>query len=402
MAASPLRRWLVRLVILGVLALGGVFLWRHFNTPKPVAVNVVEIGPGRVESTVANTRAGSVKACRRAKLAPQGGGQIARLLVREGDRVRAGQVLLELWNRDLLAQEQLAREQIRTAQARRQEACTAAAAARREAARQEDLARQGFVSPSRVDAAVSEAQVREAACQAAATDIAAARARLGTALAALAKTVLKAPFDGIVAEVTGETGEYTTPSPPGIPTPPAVDLIDDRCLFVAAPMDEVDAARIRVGMSARIALDAFPGRHFEGRVQRIAPYVLEVEKQARTVEVEVAFTRPEEAQALLVGYSADAEVLLEARDGVLRVPTQALLEGSRVLVLKEGLLQERVIAPGLGNWSYTEIKKGLSTGDRVVTSLEKDGVQAGARAEVDASNTTTPTKAPAAAAGKAP
>lgn len=380
---SPaLRRWSVRLLILAVLAVGGYFAWRHFTTPKPVPVSVAEIAMGRVESTVANTRAGTVKACRRAKLAPQGGGQIAHLRVHEGDRVKAGQILLELWNNDLTAQKHLAQEQIRTAQAHRQEACAAADAAQREAVRQQRLAEQGFVSAAKVDAASSDAQVRAATCRAAGTDIAAARARLDTARATLAKTVLRAPFAGIVAEVTGETGEYSTPSPPGIPTPPAVDLIDDSCLYVSAPIDEVDAARIRVGMPARITLDAFPGRHFEGKVQRIAPYVLEVEKQARTVEVEVVFTRPEDTRSLLVGYSADAEIILEAREGAPRVPTQALLEGKRVLVLKNGILEARDLELGLSNWAYSEVKKGLAAGDRVVTSLEKEGVKAGARAEI--------------------
>lgn len=381
---SPaLRRWTLRFLILAVLAVGGYFAWRHFTTPKPVPVTVAEIALGRVESTVANTRAGTVKACRRAKLAPQGGGQIARLLVHEGDRVKAGQILLELWNRDLTAQTKLAQEQIRTAQARRQEACAAADAAQREAVRQQRLAEQGFVSAAKVDTASSEARVRAATCRAAETDIAAARARLDTARATLAKTVLRAPFAGIIAEVTGETGEYSTPSPPGIPTPPAVDLIDDSCLYVSAPIDEVDAARIRVGMPARITLDAFPGRHFEGKVQRIAPYVLEVEKQARTVEVEVAFTLPEETRSLLVGYSADAEIILEARGQVPRVPTQALLEGKRVLVFKNGVLEGRELELGLGNWAYSEVKKGLTAGDRVVTSLEKEGVKAGIRASIE-------------------
>lgn len=381
---SPaLRRWSMRLLSLAVLVVGGYFAWRHFTMPKPVAVRVAEITEGRVEATVANTRAGTVKACRRAKLAPQGGGQIARLLVHEGDRVKAGQVLLELWNSDLAAQKQLAQEQIRTAQARRQEACAAADAAEREAKRQQQLADQGFVSAAKADAASSEAQVRAATCRAAQTDIAAARARLQTAQATLAKTVLRAPFAGIVAEVTGETGEYSTPSPPGIPTPPAVDLIDDSCLYVSAPIDEVDAARIRVGMPARVTLDAFPGRHFQARVRRIAPYVLEVEKQARTVEVEVAFTQPEETRFLLVGYSADAEIILEARDRVPRVPTQALLEGKQVLLLKDGVLEARDLELGLGNWAYSEVKKGLAAGDRVVTSLEKEGVKAGIRAEIE-------------------
>jgi HlyD family secretion protein len=85
----------------------------------------------------------------------------------------------------------------------------------------------------------------------------------------------------------------------------------------------------------------FPASTFAGRVRRIAPYVLEVEKQARTVEVEVVFTDPGRLQALLVGYSADAEIILESRDKALRVPTQALLDGNRVLVLNNGVLEQR-------------------------------------------------------------
>lgn len=63
-------------------------------------------------------------------------------------------------------------------------------------------------------------------------------------LAGLERITLTAPFAGIVARVTGEIGEigeYTTPSPPGIPTPPAVDLIDDSCLYVSAPMTATPA-----------------------------------------------------------------------------------------------------------------------------------------------------------------
>ncbi len=378
---SP-RRWLWRFVVLAVVIGGGYAAWRHYGKPKPIEVSVAEANLGLVESTVANTRAGTVKACRRAKLAPQGGGQIAQLLVHEGDRVKAGQVLLKLWSVDLAASARQAEEQIRTARAHRAEACAAAQAARREGGRQEKLAAQGFVSAAKVDAAVSEAAVKEAGCRAAEADIATAVARLDTARATLARSVLKAPFAGIVAEVTGEQGEYTTPSPPGIPTPPAIDLIDDTCLYVTAPIDEVDAPKIKVGLPARIALDAFPGKHFAGRVRRIAPYVLEVEKQARTVEVEVAFTQPLDTKSLLVGYSADAEIILEARDKVPRIPTQALLSGNKVLLLQEGVLKEREVGTGLANWQHTEITRGLKAGDQVVVSLEKEGVKAGARAVV--------------------
>jgi HlyD family secretion protein len=211
--------------------------------------------------------------------------------------------------------------------------------------------------------------------------VAEAEARIQAARADTDRTVLRAPFAGIVAEVNGELGEYLTPSPPGIPTLPAVDLIDDSCLYVSAPIDEVDAAQLKIGMTGRITLDAYRGRHFSGKVRRIAPYVLAVEKQARTVEVEVEFDTPGEARHLLVGYSADIEVVITARDGVVRIPTTALMPGDRVLVVgAAGTLEARRIETGLANWEFTEVRTGLASGDRVVTSLEREGVKAGAHA----------------------
>jgi HlyD family secretion protein len=180
-------------------------------------------------------------------------------------------------------------------------------------------------------------------------------------------------------------GEFLTPSPPGIPTLPAIDLIDDSCLYVSAPIDEVDAAQLKVGMPARITLDAYRGKPFAGRLRRIAPYVLAIEKQARTVEVEVEFDKPAEADRLLVGYSADVEIVTAARENVLRVPTPALMPGNRVLVLGAGGgLEERAVETGLSNWEFTEVRKGLEPGARVVTSLERAGVKAGAAAVEEA------------------
>ena len=79
--------------------------------------------------------------------------------------------------------------------------------------------------------------------------------------------VLRAPFDGVVADISGELGEYATPSPPGILTLPAIDLIDDSCMFVSAPIDEVDAASIKVGQQGRITLDAIKGKTFRRQGQ---------------------------------------------------------------------------------------------------------------------------------------
>ncbi len=145
-------------------------------------------------------------------------------------------------------------------------------------------------------------------------------------------------------------------------------------------MDEVDAPKIRIGQPVRITLDALPGRSFPGKVKRVAPYVTAVEKQSRTVDIEATFDDPASAGRLLVGYSADVEVILEVRRDVLRVPTGALLEGGRVLVIDDGRLAERRLKTGLANWEHTEVVDGLAAGDRIVTSLERTGVKAGAAA----------------------
>jgi HlyD family secretion protein len=162
--------------------------------------------------------------------------------------------------------------------------------------------------------------------------------------------------------------------------------MDISCVYASAPIDEVDAPGIAIGMPVRIALDAFPERRFDGRVRRIAPYVLDREKQARTVDVEVDFDVPAECDCLLPGYSADIEIILQARPEVLRIPTEAILEGNKVYLLTaDNLLASRSITAGLTNWSWTEVTEGLRQGDRIVTSVDREGVEAGAPATPEGS-----------------
>jgi HlyD family secretion protein len=373
---SPLLRRLPITLLVLLLIAGGVW-W--VTRPEPVAVVVKEIERGLVESTISNTRAGTVEACQRTRLSTITGGRIEVLAVKEGDRVRQGQFLMKLWNDDQQAQSAWMASQVATARKRVSEACVVAANAEREADRQSALRARGFVSGAREENARSEALARRAGCAAAQADVAQAEARVRLSRVEQGRTVLYAPFAGTIAKIVGEVGEYSTPSPPGVPTPPAIDLIDDSCLYVEAPMDEVDAPRITAGQPVRISLDAFPRQSFAGKVRRVAPYVSAVEKQARTVDIEATFTDPATPDTLLVGYSADIEVILAVRENVLRIPSSALLNGNRVLVAgADGKLAERTVSTGLANWEFTEVLSGLTTGEQVVTSLERAGVTAGA------------------------
>ena len=385
MSSVLVRRLLIALIAL--LTLLATLWW--LGRPKPIVVVLKEIDLGRVESSIANTRAGTVEACQRTKLSTIIGGRIELLAVKEDERVKKGQLLLKLWNDDQQAQSTLALAQVDVARQRVNEACTVAANAEREAGRQAALRARGFVSSAKEEAARSEAQAKRASCDAAKADVAQTLAKVSATRVEQGRTVLYAPFAGTIAKIVGEVGEYSTPSPPGVPTPPAIDLIDDSCLYVKAPMDEVDAPKIVAGQPVRISFDALPKQSFAGRVKRVAPYVSAVEKQARTVDIEATLDQPEAPGKLLVGYSADVEVILAVREAVVRVPTSALLEGGKVLVGgADGKLEERLLKTGLANWEYTEVSAGLRAGERVVTSLERAGVKAGASFTAEEPNAT--------------
>jgi len=373
------------LFIIALLLLGGYFGYAYLSREKPIPVSVKAADVGTVEAMVANTRAGSVKARRRAMLAPAVGGRIATLSVQKGDEVEAGQLLISLWNKDLEAELDHARKQAAVADATAREACLMADHAGRQAERQTELWKKRSTSESSYEEAVAEAAAGRAACLAAEAQRAVGRARIDVASAMVERTIILAPFAGIVAEVNGEVGEFVTPSPPGIPTLPVVDLINMDSLYVAAPIDEIDAAQIRPGMETRITLDAFPQRVFLGKTRSISPYVLEQAKQARTVEIEVDFLAPMEDVNLLVGYSADVEIILEARSQVVRIPSESLLRDGHVYIFNPatGRLEYRKTKAGLGNWQFTEILEGVAAGEQVVTTIDREGLAGGVAAAID-------------------
>lgn len=373
------------LFIFLLLVVGGYVAFRYIEKEPAISVTAAQVERGLVEVSVANTRAGTVKARHRAGLAPAIGGQIATLDVEAGDQVKTGQILLTLWNRDIHAQVELARRESAVSAQQTREVCLLAELAARDAERLSGLYEKKSVAEGKLDDAKTTALARQSACQTARLQEKVSSARVAVYTAQLEKTILQAPFAGIVAEVHGEIGEFVTPSPTGVATLPAIDLISLDEVYVAAPIDEMDAALIRPEMEVRITLDAFPGKVFPGRVMRIAPYVLEQAKQARTVEVECGFSSQKDMPDLLAGYSADVEIILAVGRDVLRVPTEAVLDAAAVYVYQQqsGRVERRSIEIGQANWRYTEIISGLEPEEWVVTSLGRQGLQDGVRATIE-------------------
>lgn len=378
-----MRRWIRRLSILAALALVIVALRLTVLRPAPVPVTVQSVERGTVEATVVNSRAGTVHSRHEAELSPGLSGIVTELPVKKGDRVARDDILLRINDEEYRAQVHLSERALEAARSTEREACLRMEQAQRDLRRHRSLVEQGFESDEVLEELQTKYDIAVSACEAARKRTSQADAALASARATLAKATLQAPFDGIVAEVECEIGEWVSPSLPGMYLPPVMDLIDPDHLYVRAPLDEVDVARIRPGLPVRITMDAFSGREFDATLSWTAPMVDTREEQNRTQEVEAVFVEGADLDGVLPGLSADVEIILESRTDVLRVPTYALLDQKRVLVVRGDHLEEVQVEVGLSNWEYSEITAGVSEGDRIVVSLDRMEVRAGARVTVE-------------------
>lgn len=379
-AESGLSRKAIYGIVFLALALLIVLLRMTVFAPEPIEVRVAPALRGLVQATLTNSKAGTVEARRRSRIAAEVGGRVVEIVHREGTHVKAGEILVRLAEESLRAKLEQARDGVPVAEARLEDACLRRDRARRELDRTRRLAEQDVISEDRLDALQYAFDSARVACESAKAELGQARATLRAAQSELAKTTIVAPFDGIIAEVNVEVGEWVTPSPPLLTSPPVIDLIDPTSIYISAPMDEVDAGAVRPGLPVEVTVDSRPGETFSGRVDRVAPYVLDTEAQNRTLEIEVVLDDPAVSQTLLPGTSADAEVVLESREDVLRVPTSALLRSEKVLVLEAGRLVERKVELGLRNWQFAEVRGGLAPGELVVVALDDKAIVAGARA----------------------
>ena len=373
---SPKLRWALVLAVLAAI----VAVWIFALMRRATEVTTVAVERGRIEETVVNTRAGTVRSRLRARLSPEIGGRVSALPLREGDRVQEGEIVLQIDSTLEKRRLELSLGEERVAKAQVKQACLAASQAERERTRIEQLAADRIVSDEAQERATSQAEQLEAVCEASRARLAESSSAVALSRENLEKTSLRAPFDGVIAEISVEVGEWTTPSPPALPVPPVIDLLSPEHLYVAAPIDEVDVGRLEVGQTARVVVDSHRDQVFEGRVTRIAPFVLDLEAQNRTVEVEVELEElpAEHAVRLLPGTSADVEILVQSSEG-LRIPTAALYDDGTVLVSKEGRLERRTIEVGLRNWRFVEVNDGVREGERIVASFEGDALEPGAR-----------------------
>src|SRR5437763_8902237 len=362
------RKW-VWLGALGVIVVAGgtwFALQRRVSTVQTTPI--VTTYPSQ-QFVVLNST-GYVVAQRKAAISSKATGRLEWLGVAEGSRVKAGDVIARLDNRDVAAQSQSALASVRAAQAALEQAQAEERDALAQHKRNIDLVAKGFVSQSATDTSKARADRAVAGVASARAAVAAAQANARNAEVALDYTMIRAPFDGVILSKSANVGDMVTPFSSAADSKGAVvSMADMSTLEVEADVSEASLSRISVGQPTEITLDALPDTRFRGAVSRIVPTV---DRAKATVMTKVRFEAldphvlPEmsakvsflsqpvtpEQQKPLVAVNPDA---LAQRDGK-----------TVVLVVRDNRAVEVPVTPGKKIADLTVIAGDVKTGERAV------------------------------------
>lgn len=317
---------------------------------KPaVAVETMTVTPSELDESIAVV--GTLTPKVSANVQSEITSVVEEVFVSEWVKVRKGQPLARLSTRD-------AEATLGAAQAALEQAEVAATRAMRELERAEKLKKSGLLTQQGLDDARS-------AQEAAAAGVAAAKAQLRLAEANLAKTTIRAPFDGVVAYRGVNVGDRVENMGGN---KPMFTVVDNRVLQLTVTVPSSLSARIKVLQPLTFTVDAIPGRRFAGEVMYINPAVDAV---SRSVKVTADVPNPDDE--LRGGMFAEGQIVVGRRTGVLQVPRVALLtwdvekRRGEVLVVNGDRAERRSLVLGGASGESVEVVEGLSAGETIVT-----------------------------------
>lgn len=385
--------WGASATVIGVVIYGFASLGRANGGFDPSRLAAVERGT-MTRSVVAT---GKIEPIAKVEIKSKANGIIEALHADVGDHVAPGAVLAELDKEDLRARLREARANLQAAEAQRQAAAAELAKdeieaegpevefARRAHARARDLFDQQLISQSGLDAAqsalevaqnrqraaVSNLSVSRAEVAQAAANVAQAQARLERAEEELANATIRAPIEATVLSRDVEIGSpVSSILNLGASATLVMMLGDIDEVFVRGEVDEADIGGVRQGQPARITVETFRDRTFEGTVAQISPIGVE-EDNVTTFEVEVSISNP--GNELKANMTANVEIILEEFHDSLIVPEAAIVYDAErrtfveVPAASEPEGRRRVpVKLGVGNGFTRQVLEGLGEGDQVV------------------------------------
>jgi len=355
------------------LGIGTLFLWPRDR----ISVETVSVQKGDVEEILTPLSNAMVRAEKHALVKGGAAGEVMKVGVEKGARVEQGTVIIELKNDDPRARLELAEANLKTGIASSNQTKIRSASMKRELDRARELLNSELMSEANFEKVQAESRFTAEAVNAQQATLSQLAAQLKIARSLYDATLIRAPFRGTVADIFVGEGESV------VPGMPVYEIFDRETMEVTARFDEVDAARLRTGMEARITADAIPEKVFPGEVVWISPVVSTDLKAGRGVEVR--FSLEDEGARIRLGMSVDVEVVTDLRPDARFVPTAVILgeEGKRfVYVVRKGKIEKRWFTPGLSNWDRTEVLDGLGDEEQVVSTVNLPGLKEGIRVDV--------------------
>lgn len=313
---------------------------------------------------------GYVVAQRKAAIASKATGRLEWLGVTEGSRVKEGELIARLDNRDVVAQADTAEAQAKAASAIVDQSLVEQRNAATELARNKDLVTKGFISKSALDTAQARADRAVAGTASAKAALAAAQANARNARVNVDYTQIRAPFDGVILSKSANVGDMVTPFSSAADSKGAVvTMADMGTLEVEADVSEASLGKIHAGQAAEILLDALPDMRFRGRVSRTVPTV---DRAKATVMTKVRFDAIDprilpEMSAKVAFLSQD--VTAEQQQPYVAVSSDAIVqrEGrSVVFVVKDDRATAVPVQAGIKIGDVTAVTGAVSSGERVV------------------------------------
>ncbi len=364
------RRWRVPGAIVVALLIAGGFAAARFNA-APVEVeqaNVTTAYP--YQSLAVLTATGYVVAQRKAAVASKATGRLEWLGVAEGSRVRQGEVIARLENRDMAAARDQAAANLKVAQANLEQSRVELADAERAFDRSAELLRQKFVADAAHDVARARVDKARAGVNSLAASVTVAQANLRAAEVNVDQTLIRAPFDGVVLTKAANVGDVVTPFSSATDAKGAVvTMADMATLEVEADVSESNLSKVRIDQPTEIQLDALPDRRFRGVVSRMVPTV---DRSKATVMTKIRFADID--PRVLPEMSAKVTFLSEAVSEEQRVARTAVSPAavvnrhgrSAAFVVRDGIAHEVAVETGDPIGDLVEVKSGLASGDKVV------------------------------------
>ena len=315
---------------------------------------------------------GYVVADRKSAVASKVTGRLVYLGVEEGSRVKEGQIIARLENRDAVADRDRAVQNVAVARYSLEQAQAELANAGLDYARKKTLAEKGTIARSVFDTAEARHRTAIAAVEGLSAALRSSQAALEGATALLDYTNIRAPFDAVVLTKNADIGDIVTPLAATADAKAAVVTVADmESLLVEVDVSESNIAQVKVGQPCEIRLDAFPDSRFPGRVHMILPTA---DRSKATITVKVAFL--ERDPGILPEMSAKVAFLSRAtgpgeQSPLRAVPAAAVAQGQgppRVFLIQGDKVREAPVQLGRRLGEMVELREGPAIGSRIAAA----------------------------------